>query len=450
MGRGPGQPAASGRESGSPAATGRSVPGGPLVTLLCVVIVAASVFVCQRLIATSRANQEAKSALAELNHVKYGLFSVNEWKRQLAAILAEEIERLRLTSANERELRRHIETQLTTLIDEVDQRVREANAGSAGGRIRQFFINRLVDLEQIKQGIPGYADVILREMTNAQTTDQLKGLLNARLEQYAGATFEAQDAAQLERILLLAGAKDRDGARTALAARIAAQRTLIAGDAILMIVLTGALLALVAFDRQAPVPSRFLLLVLSLAVLLAAGVATPTIDLEAKISRLSFVLLDHPVHFENQVLYFQSKSILDVFWIMVTNKDVPMKLVGVLLITFSIVFPVLKLFSALAYAFDYRRARANPAVRFFVLQSGKWSMADVMVVAIFMAYIGFNGILSSQFGQLASAAPALDILATNGTSLQPGYYLFVAYVLLALLLPGILGDRRAAYSSPSA
>ena len=60
------------------------------------------------------------------------------------------------------------------------------------------------------------------------------------------------------------------------------------------------------------------------------------IDMEAKISQMSFVLMSHPIHFENQVLYFQSKSILDVFWIMITHKDTQMKFVGVLLITFSI------------------------------------------------------------------------------------------------------------------
>jgi len=42
-----------------------------------------------------------------------------------------------------------------------------------------------------------------------------------------------------------------------------------------------------------------------------------------------------------------------------------------------------------------------------------------------MAYIGFNGIISSQFGQLSSASQDLVILSTNGTSLQPGYYLFL-------------------------
>ena len=137
-------------------------------------------------------------------------------------------------------------------------------------------------------------------------------------------------------------------------------------------------------------------------------------------------------------MYFQSKSILDVFWIMITHKDLQMKFVGVLVITFSIFFPLLKIASSFAYFYDYRHAKENPAVRFFVLKSGKWSMADVLVVAIFMAYIGFNGIISSQFGQLSSISQELVILTTNGTSLQPGYYLFLTYTLLALFLSGFL------------
>ena len=61
-------------------------------------------------------------------------------------------------------------------------------------------------------------------------------------------------------------------------------------------------------------------------------------------------------------------------------------------------------------------------------------MADVMVVAIFMAYIGFNGIISSQFGKLATTSKELVILTTNGTSLQPGYYLFFTYAALSIFL----------------
>jgi uncharacterized paraquat-inducible protein A len=123
---------------------------------------------------------------------------------------------------------------------------------------------------------------------------------------------------------------------------------------------------------------------------------------------------------------------------MITYKDIQMKFVGVLLITFSIFFPLLKIASSLGYYYNYHHAMGNPVIKFFVLKSGKWSMADVMVVAIFMAYIGFNGIIDSQFGQLSSAGQELVILTTNGTSLQPGYYLFLTYTLLALFLSGFL------------
>ena len=169
-----------------------------------------------------------------------------------------------------------------------------------------------------------------------------------------------------------------------------------------------------------------------------AGITTPMIDMEAKISQMSFVLLGHAIQFDNQILYFQSKSILDVFWIMITHQDILMKLVAVLLITFSIVFPLLKLASSLGYYYNYHQARNNPLIKFFVFKSGKWSMADVMVIAIFMAYIGFNGIITSQLGKLSSTSQEVVLLTTNGTSLLPGFYLFLSFALLALFLSGFL------------
>ncbi len=153
---------------------------------------------------------------------------------------------------------------------------------------------------------------------------------------------------------------------------------------------------------------------------------------------MSFVLLDHPISFMNQVLYFQSKSILDVFWIMITHKDMQMKAVGILMIMFSIFLPVLKMISSIGYFYNYREAQKSRWIQFFVLKSGKWSMADVLVVAIFMAYVGFNGIITSQFGNFNSTDQDIVILTTNGTSLQPGFYIFLTYTLLALFLSGFL------------
>jgi uncharacterized paraquat-inducible protein A len=100
--------------------------------------------------------------------------------------------------------------------------------------------------------------------------------------------------------------------------------------------------------------------------------------------------------------------------------------VGILVIAFSIVFPILKIISSITYYYDYCKARTNKVVNFFVIHSGKWSMADVLVVAIFMANIGFNGIVNSQLGNFGEEAPNLELITTNGTSLEPGYYLFMS------------------------
>ena len=130
--------------------------------------------------------------------------------------------------------------------------------------------------------------------------------------------------------------------------------------------------------------------------------------------------------------------------IMITHKTLQMKLVGVLLVTFSILFPLLKIAASLGHYYNYHNARDNPVIRFFVFSSGKWSMADVMVVAIFMAYVGFNGIISSQFGKLKAASEEVVVLTTNATSLQPGFYLFLTYTLLALFLSGFLTRKPPA------
>ena len=411
---------------------------------LSLIVIIASALLCGQIISKAIINQENKNDYAELNHVKYGLFSVDAWKRQITVILAEEIDKLDLSRTDERDLRKHIEVLLNTLIDKVDKKIREGNAGSTGGWVSQAFIDIFVSLEDIKKGIPEYADAVMHELTKKRTRGQIKTMLQEQLKEYLNQTFETQDTAQLSRILLKTDSKDIEGARIKLRKTISVESSLIFKEAMLLIVLSVILFALFGFGRRPLAPSQYILLVLSLLMLLIAGVTTPMIDMEAKITEMSFVLMGHPVHFENQVLYFQSKSILDVFWIMITHSDIQMKFVGVLLITFSIVFPVLKITSSLGYFYNYHRARENPVIRFFVLKSGKWSMADVMVVAIFMAYIGFNGIITSQFGQLSKASQELVIVTTNGTSLQPGYYLFVTYTVLALFLSGFLNRKAQA------
>jgi hypothetical protein len=405
---------------------------------LSVLIILLSLFLCQQIIVNARQNQDDKIDEAELNHIRYGLLSIDTWKVQLSYIVTDEIDKLDIVKSHQKGLKKTLEAQLNVLIDKINLRIKESNKGTAKGWFKQKFINIFVSIDEIKKGIPGYADAMIAEMKKPQAQQRVKTLLKDKVNGYILNTFDMQDMSQINRILLRTTAISVEDARHKLAADIAYNYRLIENESFTLIILSIFLFAVPLMKKEVISPFEYFTLVTILLILLITGVTTPMIDMEAKISKMTFVLLNHPINFENQVLFFQSKSVLDVFWIMITNSSIMMKFVGVLMVCFSIVFPIIKLSSSVAYYYNFRNARKKGWINFFVLRSGKWSMADVMVVAIFMAYIGFNGIITSQFGKLKNASEELVILTTNGTSLQPGYYIFLSYALLAMGLSVLL------------
>lgn len=406
--------------------------------VLSVISAIACLILCQQIIVNSKANQQNKQDSAEVNHIKYGLFSINEWKRQLAIIIADEITKLSLSNANAKELKKHVEVQLNGLIDNVEAKIKQSNKGTVSGWMKQSIINNVINMKDIKAGIPTYADAIIVQMTKVKTEKALKAAVAKRVTAYFDQTFETQDLSALNRILIRTVTPDIATARIALTNAIETNQAHIFRLTWILIAIALLQFIIGGFGKQVLPPSQYLLMLLTLVTLLVAGVATPMIDMDAKISAMKFTLLDHPVSFVNQVLYFQTKSILDVFWIMITHEDIQMKIVGILMVLFSVVFPVFKMLSSILYYYNVHHARSNSWIQFFVLKSGKWSMTDVLIVAIFMAYIGFNGIITSQFGNLNSTDQELVILTTNGTALQPGFYIFLTYTLLGLFLSSFL------------
>ena len=257
----------------------------PLNLILPVLIVIASIALCYQIVSNSLVNQQNKSDYAELHHVKYGLLSIEEWKRQMATILIDEVNQMYLSRANERKLKKHIEVLLNTLIDKVDKKIREENSDSAGGRVAQSFINIFINLEDIKKGIPDYASAAIAELKKSKTRSQIKAVLNKKLEQFSSQTFDTQDISLLNRILLGTDSKDIASAKAKLKAEIAVKHDLVLKQTIALILLSIVLFSMSGFSQQPLAASRHIFLVIALIVLLIAGVATPTIDMEATISQ---------------------------------------------------------------------------------------------------------------------------------------------------------------------
>jgi hypothetical protein len=177
-------------------------------------------------------------------------------------------------------------------------------------------------------------------------------------------------------------------------------------------------------------------------VLLAGGVLTPMLEVEAKISSLSMTFLGTPIAFTDQVLYFQSKSVLEVFQTLLHAGRPDMWIVAVLVLMFSIVFPTLKILT-LSFSLYKPAALRNPLARFFALESSKWSM---VALAIFMSFVAFNGLIANTMSGLKETGAQLAI-PTDSSKLLPGYYLFIGFCLASLFLSKKLAVSGTGYTT---
>ncbi|MEA3638651.1 MAG: paraquat-inducible protein A [Lamprobacter sp.] len=464
-----------------------------IVGLIAAILLVAVSIATYQLILELRALQQTQWQRAELQDVKYGLFDAEVWVSQVSAILAERLQAFELTEQNRPQIKRNLEILLDRMLSEVEQVLRRRNAEGESwvdrlqGSLRQGVQDWLVDFDQLRARVPLYADAVLEELNRPENRREIQHQLLQAIEQAAGATFTKVDRSLPRQIEEAHGCETRADCietlqQTATAHQAQAQRGALwaLGGVSLLFILAWldpgsrlgadqagprhgcdsgmgsrnrvgsgcATAAATAINprRHSLAPETMLMLSAATLLLLAAGVMTPMIEVEARIDQLSLSLLGKPLIFTDQVLYFQSKSILDLVQVLAATGAADMILVALLVLLFSLIFPAAKILASLLYYTDLKGLRGQALVRFFTLRSGKWSMADVLVVAILMAYLGFDGLISSQFAELSGLGRQVDLLSTNGTRLQLGFFLFLAFVLASLFLSALLEARAPASS----
>lgn len=126
-------------------------------------------------------------------------------------------------------------------------------------------------------------------------------------------------------------------------------------------------------------------------------------------------------------------------------------LVSALIFLFSIVIPIVKT-SALCYVFFAKNRMMQQKIANFVASVGKWSMADVFVVAVFLAVLSTNHTENAEQHGVSFFGIALEVdISTQTLSMVgQGFYFFTAYCVLSLLGSQLLlkSVKPAVLSSP--
>lgn len=365
-----------------------------------------------------------KEDLIELLKVKYGLFNVDEWKRILSDLIRKKVEELNVTGGNREEMR----AQVTTFLDKAVKELETEVAGS--GTMQAMLLQTLGIFNEIRKYIPTITEKVLDFMSSPENRDKVKSFIIQKLDEYTANVFAEVDYSYHNAVLAKYNYDTREAAITGIQEKIAAIDTDVLKYTLLSVI--GAFLVWIIFSKSIS-NLEYLLLILTCFSLLMFGVLLPMIEIDARISSISMTLLGEPIKFTDQVLYYKSKSILEVVRLMFTQGRLDVLFVGVLVLVFSVLFPVAKLVCSVVYVY-MPSIRTNKVLDFIVFKTGKWSMADVMVVAIFMAYIGFGGIISDQLRQLEGISQNIDILTTNQSALQLGFYLFTSFTVFSLVV----------------
>ncbi len=120
------------------------------------------------------------------------------------------------------------------------------------------------------------------------------------------------------------------------------------------------------------------------------------------------------------------------------------RLVAGLIFLFSVIVPVAK-GALVLLALGRPHAPGSPRLAEFVRRIGKWSMADVMVVAVLLAYLSTHHQEDSVHQSLSVLGMKIDVQLSSQmiSGLEPGYWWFAGYCIVSLVAVEFLKLERA-------
>lgn len=401
--------------------------------IVLVLLFGSSIFLSTKIYHQEKLRQTLTSDLSELSYISYGLLNVDEWSSLLSKAISKQMEGFSISEGDEAQIKKQISGFLVKAIDGFEERYNKQNEGSGITALFRRSITSFAGIfDQVKKDIPVFTDQIYQFLTEEGTAKLLEEYISSQLKFYTKDTFAETDYRLYNYIIKKYESDNAESAISTIHEELRQNQKaselyywLLGGVFLLMVVLLFVLKNPTGIEMLIQISYSFLLLFL--------GVFLPMIAIDARITELSFQFLGETLIFNEQVLFFRSKSIMEVVDILFLQDRWDLIFVGLLILLFSVLFPVSKLIASIFYAFG-KKLRENKLVKLLVFKTGKWSMADVFVIALFMAYLGFDGILSDQLNQLQYQSDTVKVISTNDSDLLFGFYAFTAFVLLSLFI----------------
>ncbi|NOW94187.1 paraquat-inducible protein A [Mucilaginibacter sp. SG564] len=405
-------------------------------------LLSGAVYSGYRLAGVSAEREQVKEDYSLSNSVSFGLFSIDQWRDRITDVLSSQIQDFHITKAQQKDLLVMVEKQMHELISKTVAEINQPQKG-LGGKLKKLAFNTLVDSAELQAQVKPFAKTVVAKISSPESEKRLKNIAGSKVNQLTKQIYDSVSVANYT-VTKYVYKKYKVSNPVAFNQRIdqrlsALKIQLIQYVCIMLGCVLLALLLWFSLRKQVHMQTPLFVFALIFAmVMLITGSLLPVIEVDARIQSLDLGLLNGKVEFKNQVLFYQSKSILGVVETLIAQSKPDAIVVGILILLFILILPLLRLIAKGIYVLSPQKFGGNGIVRYLTFELGKWDMSDVMIVGMLMTYIGLNGILKSQLSNLNIHSESLNVITSNGTSLQPGYFIFAGYVFFAALLSYIL------------
>ena len=375
-----------------------------------------------------------RTDLAEITHARYGILSADQWRTIIGPMLDAQVSKLDL-KAQSKSLRPMVERSLYALLDNIKtQMTAPAAKGTAKpAGANAFIVNMIV--ASLRPHVPEYTNVVMAQIARPDTQKSFQDSIRGVLADAVHNTFSNTDMTTYNAILKHYGCANGEACEATLATQIDAADRNLTRDYLIVLASAAVAFLLLLPGKSALTRSAVAVLMGFSLVMLAGGVLSPMLEVEVRVTKIDATLLGTPIEFREQSLYYRSKTVLEVCQTLIQMGRPEMLLVGVLVILFSVVFPVMKMLALVAALFRPALLRTSRVIKLLAFDLSKWSMADVMVLAIFMSFVAFNGVTGSAWDGLRNMPNVQQVqIPTNASKILPGYYLFIGFCLSSIAL----------------
>lgn len=263
-----------------------------------------------------------KKDFSKLNSIEYGLLSADKWSDNIAEIVATQIDEFRLKAGQEKQLQVALDKILNALITQGEEMMDEKQKGF-GNKIKKFAFKTFVDTDKIRERVPEFSKTIIKEIKDPANKETLKDIASDKLEQYADQTRDVMvEESEHTNVMIKYHGKTMNEINRMILQQsdIYQERIYNLSFNIIGCMILFLLVWFLIRKNSALYTPMFVLSVALALLVLIVGVLTPMIEIDARIKEINFLVLNKTIQFRDQVIFFQSKSIMDVVNILIKTK----------------------------------------------------------------------------------------------------------------------------------